>query len=242
MSHKILFIFEGIKPEKHISESLFQFFLNENTIVTCAYCTTIYKMYAEISADLDLDTFNLIKNVPVNFEILKDFKRTDFAEIYLFFDYDGHASNANDQKLRDLLLFFNEETDKGKLLISYPMAEALRHVEDLQTFESLTFNIINFEKYKSHTVQFGLTEFQHFNDYTLNTWAIVIDLHLKKMNKIVIDLFQFPDKQVDQLTLFTNQKEKYIDLNNSVAVLSAFPVFLFDYYGVENLKAKLQLI
>ncbi|WP_459510077.1 hypothetical protein [Aquirufa sp. ROCK2-A2] len=215
--------------------------MNENTVVTCAYCTTIYKMYGEISADPDLDTFNLIKNVPINFEILKDFKRTDFAEIYLFFDYDGHVSNADDQKLQDLLSFFTEETDKGKLMISYPMAESLRHIEDLQTFENLTVDINQLSTYKSLTTQLGIVDFKHFNDYTLQTWTILIDLHLKKMNYIVLNSFQFPENHADQLTLFSKQKEKYIDLNNSVAVLSSFPVFLFDYYGNGNLKAKLQI-
>ena len=45
MSNNILFIFEGQKPEKLITNSLTNFFVNESTIITCAYCTTIYKIY-----------------------------------------------------------------------------------------------------------------------------------------------------------------------------------------------------
>ena len=57
MSSKVLFIFEGPKLENSITDNLTKFFVNENTIITCAYCTTIYKMYSEISKDEDLDTF-----------------------------------------------------------------------------------------------------------------------------------------------------------------------------------------
>jgi hypothetical protein len=137
MSSKVLFIFEGPKLEKSITDNLTKFFVNENAIITCAYCTTIYKMYAEISKDEDLDTFNLLKEIEVNKEKLKDFKRSDFAQIYMFFDYDGHATNASDKKIKELLDFFNEETEKGKLYISYPMVEALKHIENFDTFEEL---------------------------------------------------------------------------------------------------------
>ena len=54
MSSKVLFIFEGPKLEGTITNNLNKFFVNEDIITTCAYCTTIYKMYAEISEDGDL--------------------------------------------------------------------------------------------------------------------------------------------------------------------------------------------
>jgi hypothetical protein len=238
MSNNILFVFEGEKAENLISNNLMQFFLNENIVVTCAYCTTIYNLYSEVFIDPDLDTFNLVKDNPKNFEVLRERKRSDFAEIYLFFDYDGHVSNANDFKLIELLSFFIEETDKGKLLISYPMVEALRHIEDLDTFEYLTFAISNFRDYKKYTTTNCINDFKHFNEYTLIKWKQLIELHLKKMNKIVNDKFEMPIKSINQLTIFGNQMGKYINPNQSVAVLSSFPIFLFDYYGPDNLNKK----
>ena len=85
--------------------------------------------------DEDLDTFNLLKERSLlNKEILNEFNRNDFAEIYLFFDYDGHSTLANDSKLESMLRFFNEETFVGKLYISYPMVEALKHIQDEDAF------------------------------------------------------------------------------------------------------------
>jgi len=83
MSNNILFIFEGPTTEKSITDNLIKFFVNENIVVTCAYCTTIYKMYTDISEDGFLDTFNLVKDIEANKDTLKGFKRSDFAQIYL---------------------------------------------------------------------------------------------------------------------------------------------------------------
>ncbi len=43
MSNHILFVFEGEKTEKQITDNLTKYFINddENTIVQCAYCNNI---------------------------------------------------------------------------------------------------------------------------------------------------------------------------------------------------------
>jgi hypothetical protein len=239
MSTKVLFIFEGKNTEKLITGSLIKFFVNENMIVTCAYCTTIYKMYAEISKDEDLDTFNLVKEIEANKDTLKDFKRSDFAQIYMFFDYDGHASNASDTKLNHMLLFFNEETEKGKLYISYPMVEALKHVENFDMFNGLKVACKNLENYKKLVSNNCLESLKHFQLYDFDIWKQLTNTHLMKMNKIVNGIYEFPSSTIDQQTIFNKQIEKYIDIDQTVAVLSAFPVFLHDYFGNEEIKKRI---
>jgi hypothetical protein len=239
MSNNILFILEGPKTEKSITDNLIKFFVNENTVVTCAYCTTIYKMYADISKDDYLDTFNLVKDIEANKDILKDFIRADFAQIYLFFDYDGHATNASDKKLNDLLLFFNEETEKGKLYISYPMIEALKHIESYETFKELKIASKDFENYKRKVSDNCIDNLKHFHLYDIDLWKKVIETHLKKMNDLVNGKYEFPLAIIDQLTIFYKQLEKYINIDQTVAVLSALPIFLHDYYGNEELKKRM---
>ena len=240
MSNNILFIFEGPKTEKSITDNLIKSFVNENTVITCAYCTTIYKMYTDISEDEFLDTFNLVKDIEANKATLKDFKRSDFAQIYMFFDYDKHATNASDEKLKELLNFFNEETEKGKLYISYPMVEALKHVEDFDTFEELKVKSKENIDYKKIVSDNCIATLKHFHLYNADTWKNLIEIHLKKMNKIVNNKFIFPDEVIDQTSIFNNQLEKYISIDQTVAVLSSFPVFLHDYYGNEELKKRIE--
>ena len=239
MSNNILFIFEGQKTEKSITDNLTKFFVNENTVITCAYCTTIYKMYADISEDEYLDTFSLVKDIDTNKDTLKGYKRSDFAQIYMFFDYDGHATNASDKKLNDLLEFFNEETEKGKLYISYPMVEAIKHIESFDTFKDLKVASKDFENYKKIVNDDCIENLKHFQLYTLDIWKKLIENHLKKMNEVINSSYEFPIAIVDQITIFNKQLEKYINIDKTVAVLSAFPIFLHDYYGNEELKKRL---
>jgi hypothetical protein len=51
------------------------------------------------------------------------------------------------------------------------------------------------------------------------------------MNFIVKTDFTLPTNFISQSEVFEKQLEKYINMNSTVAVLNAFPVFLFDYYG-----------
>ena len=69
---------------------------------------------------------------------------------------------------------------------------------------------------------------------------MVIDTHLKKMNNVVNNSYEFPDEIIDQLTIFNKQIEKHINIDKTVAVLSSFPIFLHDYYGNEDLKKRIE--
>lgn len=236
MSTKILFIFEGEKTENQITENLTKFFINENTIVTCAYCSTIYQVYKEILVDDDLDTFTLLKGRIQNQKILKDYYRDDFAEIYMFFDYDGHDIIADDSKLKELLEFFNEETEKGKLYISYPMIESLKHIADFNDFKELKVKCKEKINYKNLVSTNCLNQLQDFTNYKYETWQKLIETHLFKMNYIVNSAYSLPENIIPQLDVFSNQLVKYINIDSTVGVLNSFPVFLHDYYGNNKIK------
>jgi hypothetical protein len=241
MSNNILFVFEGAKTEDQIVRSLQNFFINENTVVKCIYGAEIYQIYKAIIDDEDLDTFNLLKErEPEHNQILNDYNRNDFAEIYLFFDYDGHSTLADDNKLAELLNFFCEETDKGKLFVSYPMVECLKHIVDFDNFWNLTVQCKNNISYKTLVHDTCLKHLSDFRKYDLDIWKKLVIAHLMKMNFIVNSSYSFPDEIVRQIVIFSHQQEKYINLHSTVSVISAFPVFLHDYYGNENIKKRIQ--
>lgn len=264
MSSNILFIFEGSKTENNFIKSLEKFVLPSNTIIKCSYCTDIYQLYREISLDNDIDTFNLIKEKnSKNAETLEPFKRDDFAEIYLFFDYDGHSCLASahntfgnevtpgDEKINEMLLFFNNETEKGKLYLSYPMIEAIRHLpEDFESFKDiiipckgkncLTTNCcINTEEcidkisnYKRFVNENSIKKLSSLNGYNLQIWKLIIKSHLYKLNYIVNDDFEMPIGIIGQDVIFQCQLNKYINTScPKVSVLGSIPVFIYDYFG-----------
>jgi hypothetical protein len=241
MSNKILFVFEGEKTEEQIISNLQTFFVNENTTIKCVYGAEIYQIYKEIVADDDLDTFSLIKDRNAkNMAVLSGYSRDEFAEIYMFFDYDGHSTLAHDNKLRELLEFFKEETDKGKLYVSYPMVEALKHICDYDTFKDLRVECKVNIAYKSVVHNSAIKELSNFNKYCLETWKQVVNAHLKKMNYIVSDSFILPNEIISQLIIFSKQMEKYVDVDATIAVLSAFPIFVHDYYGNDETKKRIE--
>ncbi|MFV0520881.1 MAG: hypothetical protein ACK5MI_00405 [Mangrovibacterium sp.] len=87
---KILFVFEGARTESCIFRSLKKVFFEDSAVIKCAFCNNIYNLYKQVNKDKDLDTFQLLKEREQNKNELSKYKRNDFGEIYLFFDYDGH--------------------------------------------------------------------------------------------------------------------------------------------------------
>lgn len=228
-----LFIFEGKQTEPQIFHNLRKYFLNEkvNEQISISYCNNIYHLAKEVKENEYLDFFELLKEkVDVDNYLTKD----NIARIYLIFDYDGHADRDSSQKLLDMLNIFDNETEQGKLYISYPMSEALRHIKDSISFKDIC--AISEKKYKGLSARNCDEKYKHFQKYTIETWYHLINQHSKKANFIVNNSFKFPTKTIEQLEIFNNQKLKYIDIENKVAVLSAFPIFLLDYYGINKFK------
>ena len=177
-----------------------------------------------------------MKSIPYNKEILKDFNRDDFAEIYLFFDYDGHSTLASDDKLEEMIEMFNEETDLGKLYISYPMVESIKHYSEGMDFKILKVPAKNNVKYKNLVSEEANKIYLQFSKYTLEIWQLLLRIHLSKMNYIVNDNYTLPETSFSQSEIFINQRKKYIDIDSTVAVLSGFPLFILDYFGISKLS------
>lgn len=254
-----LFIFEGARAEKIIFDKLEQNFFGKKHSIKCVYDAEVYQLYKQLSSDdFALDIVNLLKErSPRLAEELKDYNRDSFAFIYLFFDYDGHSSLADDRKIAELLDFFDNDTDNGQMFISYPMVEALRHYRDMESFRDLTVkckrancpwlqecetkdDCLAEPHYKRLVPTDNRPSLSNVNSYTFEVWKELITAHLCKMNYLVNDNFSMPQSLVSQQTIFDCQQVKHISHRcPEVAVLSAFPPFILDYFGIEGLLAKL---
>lgn len=257
-----LFIFEGAKSEDKFVEKLEANFLGKTSGIKCIFDAEIYQLYKSIKNEdiYSVDIVNVLKERSKNnAEILRSYNRNSFAYIYLFFDYDAHSSLADDKKIIELLSFFDNETENGMLYISYPMVEALRHYKDMDSFRNLT---VKCKRYKCpyfadcddresclqepHYKQFVATDCRpqlcNVNSYDTAVWCELITAHLCKMNLLVNDLFELPTKLESQMAIFSHQLLKHINKRcPEVAVLSAFPLYVLDYYGCDALRSKLDL-
>ena len=238
MSKYIVCLCEGKKTEPLLIDNLKKYFLDEQ-IIKVVHGTVIYQLYKALFKDngeIDeyLDFFEVIKET---YNDLKDISREDIARIYLFFDYDGHASNATDNKLQDMLTFFNNETKDGQLYISYPMAEAIKHLNRGICFKNT--KAISNPEYKNLVSNNCNDDLKNVSKLSKENWNLIINEHCKKANYIVNNDFKFPNDIIRQISIWEKQKEKYINIENEISVLSAFPLFLLDYYGAESLQNKI---
>lgn len=234
----ILVVFEGLDTEKTIFNNLKQYFLNENenTVVYSFHCGEIYSLYNKIVKDEDLELFTLLKeNLKDSNQDIQNIKRNQISELYLFFDYDGQAISADDKKVEYMLKLFDNETgDYGKLYISYPMVEAIKHLKDGINFKNTIAE--SKKSYKGIAANNSNNNLQHLHKLNYKDWHFIISENFKKANFIVNDTFTFSTKIIEQLEIFDSQRSKYIDIENKVAVLSAFPLFLIDYYGLARFQ------
>lgn len=238
MADYILFVFEGAKTEETVINSLNPHFISkdEGVIIYASYQTDIYKLYEEVKDDEFLDIFEIIKEKN---ETLKDFERHVFSQIYLFFDYDGHAHHANDEKIKHLLEFFNEESDNGKMFISYPMVEAIKNINSQNDFNMETFKISELTNFKKHVNDNSDKKYIHFNLYSKDQWVDVIKTHCNKANYLLNGENNFPREIIEQKTIFNMQKTKHI-IHGNISIISGFPLMLLDYFGSEKLQELLK--
>mgnify|MGYP007041160685 CR=1 FL=1 len=257
---KTLFIFEGASTEDIFIKKLEQNFLGHRHAIKCVFDAEIYQLYRAIKneGNFSIDIVSLLKErKPKNAEALKDYNRDSFAYIYLFFDYDAHATLADDENIKEMLSFFNDETDMGMLYISYPMVEAMRHFKDIETFKTLTVkckrkncpyidectdkdDCLNEPHYKKFVPTDSKPQLSNINSYTATVWIELITAHLCKANYLINDIFELPTSLILQEDIFLKQLEKHINHKcPKVAVLSAFPFYVLDYFGCSKIMEKL---
>lgn len=262
-----LFVYEGGSAEPKYVDKLEKNFLGERIAIKCVYDAEIYQLYRQLKDDdFAIDIVSILKErSPKNAEILKDYNRDSFAYIYLFFDYDGHSTMADDSKIKEMLQFFDNETENGMLYISYPMVEAIRHYKDMDSFQNSTAKCkrgknldamkcpykeecetldecLQEPHYKPLSASDNNPQLNNINHYNEEVWKTLIKAHVFKMNYLVNDSYSMPQNIEAQSTIFENQYTKYINHKcPKVAVLSAFPIYVLDYYGVEGLTKKLNM-
>jgi len=158
------------------------------------------------------------------------------------FDYDGHQNNLaedDDENVLDqMLISFDNETENGKLYISYPMVEALRDFESgvCGKKDNCFVMLEDLGNYKFLSAEHSI--YPQFNAYSFEIWKEVIAVFSMRLSCLVN---QAGTMSYDQYAEAINPleilklEEKEIP-KNRVFVLSAFPEFLLDYFGVKLWK------
>lgn len=238
----ILCITEGERLDPRILNHLKNIFGFENVKVF-PICLNIYNLYQKLTEDNSfdaefIDTFMLIKEISkgqrnsYNDELLS-LERDQISEIFLFFDYDGHDTlvEKHPNCLSKMLSLFNNETEHGKLYVSYPMIESYKHPIDA------TNNIVDIYSdthYKTFVSKICDKKLNNLSKLLKEDWLNISILHMKSTNHLFNNSFDFPNSYSDTIEMtqekIYNQQQKYI-VNQKISIINAFPWFLLEYLG-----------
>lgn len=230
---------------------------NERRI--CCFGYNVYELYrlmneSDFTEDIVSVIRNKLSNRPDN--PLKDLAdATDISEIYLFFDYDFQNKNLSVKEMNDqvekLLAFFNNEDENTKLYIHYPMMESIKCTNELpdHNFIKYTASRADCGKFKHWvTQQFSCYKSSDFYEFPINkngepsvtgreskirqNWEYLKQQNVSKANHICTGRNSIPTNKddINQQIIFDKQLEKYVIPTDSVAILNAFPLFLFEYF------------
>jgi hypothetical protein len=244
MSDTILLVFEGAKTEPSIFDNIKNvFFKNKDRkrMIYAIFGANILKLWKELNETPDFDTVVMLQDIARNKDDLKNITRMNVAEIHLFFDFEGHLpENSLDVHcdiIGEMLAFFNEETNYGKLWISYPMVESLKHTyKDLAKCFNCIQNIDDNTSYKEKVGK--INDFQDTRYYDFPDWCHIIAINTRKAVCLINCNYSTPtyievSSVLEQARIFEAQKRRFILLNLSVVVLSSFPFFLLYYFGTK---------
>lgn len=235
------FIVEGESREPSIIVNISEvFFAHKNfKIITLPAGQNIYKFWKKLKEDdFDTDIIEVLREENKELEEqLVGLSRNDFSEVSLFFDYDGHQNNLGvsdgDSVIEQMLKSFDNETENGKLYISYPMVEALRDFEPevCGCGEKCYVMVSDIESYKKWSAE--NSKYPQFKKYDFEIWKAVMDVFVMRllclMNRTTFLNYKQYEDDINPYEIFKLQKQA-ID-KSKVFVLSAFPEFLLDYLG-----------
>lgn len=239
----LLFIFEGEEREADYLSAVDKHFfsLPKNAITVFVPAEmNIYMLYSVIKEDgffTDIIEILRERNEKAKTKLV-GYTRDDFAGVYLFFDFDEHSNNlglmsTDDycQVLKELVEFFDDPSDVGKLYISYPMIEALRDrcFNSCQTYSGdCLVSRDEFTEYKNASAN-PLSA--NVGKYSFKEWRDSIVAFSKRCCCLMrignIDRDNFL-QEISQMNILQRELQIYMK-TQSVFVLSSIPCFLLEY-------------
>ena len=240
---KIALIYEGIKTEKNLFESIKKHFFMvqaELVIVTLPADGNIYMLWSRLKADdFETDLIHVLKEMNRDIsEKLKDVDDNDFSEVYLFFDYDSQNDNIPKELrerdvLEEMLQTFNNETELGKLYISYPMVESIKEIS-VSRQDYVTFYLPLSECGKYKEIVGGKSDYSDYRKITKKMWYAACNASRKRASVLVsykeqCNYQEFLNR-LTQENIYKSQKKIFIKENQAIGILNSVPLFLLEYY------------
>ena len=127
---KVLVLVEGAKTDVHIMNHLFEVYGIDKNHQIVSYNTNIYELYRRMFVNVDpyeMDLLQVLKERDPDNRALDD----RYSDILLIFDLDQQDGRFSEASIREMVGYFTDSTDMGKLYLNYPMVEAYYHMKTI---------------------------------------------------------------------------------------------------------------
>lgn len=229
---KILMLVEGAKTDVKLMNQLLSIYgLNEGYELV-SYNTNIYTLYKQMFSEHDPASYDLLQVLKAREKDAEKKQIFDqaFSDIILVFDLDPHDPDFSPEKIQEMVDYFNESSDMGKLYLNYPMVESFYHMKsipdpDYDTYMVTMDELLN-HKYKNLVGQ--ITHDQRKFAATKEKCTTVILQNIEKSKRMTISVDSetlYPPEQADILTI----QLKSLTESSLVHVLCTCPFYIVDY-------------
>jgi hypothetical protein len=234
----ILFIVEGTGAEPRLLKSINRV-IGFNEYEVYAYKTSIYELYdvcEDMSKDDDLDLLLVLKERTLDPNERKTLSRR-YASIFLIFDFDPHHQKYELSKIKELIGFFDDSRNNGKLLLSFPMIESHRHLLKMpdRDFLSLVVDANGLRAYKQL-----VHDTSHYQDIQAYDYQIVSEMiahHMIKFNHMVHGINRMPDAE-GYHDLIANHYDRLVDIQHTAFAENRLKVLSLSFFYIVDIKPK----
>lgn len=231
---RILMLVEGGKTDVKIMNHLISIYGIDASHEIVSYNTNIYTLYNEMFKDNDPDSMDLLQVLRSREKDLETKKLFDqsYSDILLVFDLDPQDSNYSEDKIREMIEYFKESTDTGKLYLNYPMVESFYHMKSIPDPDYFQVEA-TLEELKSGTYKSRVNRENRNHDYrkfarNRKECTHVVLQNIQKAQRIVHDEGEcdlYIPRQIDLL----NEQIMKLKNENKLFVLCTCVFFVCDY-------------
>ena len=130
---KILVLVEGAKTDVKLLKHLLSVYGSDQSHQIISYNTNIYSLYNLMFRNTnpdDVDILQLLKEHETVAERKAVFNER-YSDILLIFDLDPQDPQFSSTKITEMMNYFVESSDMGKLYLNYPMVESFYHMKSI---------------------------------------------------------------------------------------------------------------
>lgn len=217
---KVLLIVEGAKTDVRLMKHLLKIYgiSDEHNIVS--YKANIHSLFQKMFRNMDpeeVDLLQLLKEHESD-EDKKEIFDEKYSDILLIFDLDPQDAQFSPDNIREMMGFFNESSDRGKLYINYPMIESYYHMKSIPDSEYNSYTA-SMQELANHQYKKRVQEETRNNDYrkfavNREECNIVIRQNYEKAMNIcekyadVIAPFEYDKELLEKQFCKMNEEEK----------------------------------